>query len=70
MSEQDYYEILRDLPRRRKVWGDIAELYSDPEWMGAVVRVCRESGYSWDELNHIARYEVAGDVPVDVEKLR
>ena len=62
MSEQDYYEILRDLPRRRKVWDDIAELYSDPEWMDAVVRVCRESGYSWEELDRIARYEVAPSI--------
>jgi len=59
MSERDYYEILRDLPRRRKVWDDIAELYQDPKWQDAVVRACRESGYSWEELDHIAHYEVA-----------
>jgi hypothetical protein len=59
MSELDYYEILRDLHRRRKVWEAIAELYQDPGWMDAVVRDCRESGYSWDELDRIARYEVA-----------
>ncbi len=59
MSERDYYEILRDLPRRQKVWDVIAELYRDSEWMDAVVRVCRESGYSWEELDRIARYEVA-----------
>ncbi len=59
MSERDYQEILRDLPRRRKVWDVIAELYKDPEWMDAVVRVCRESGYSGEELDRIARYEVA-----------
>ncbi len=62
MSEHDYYEILRDMPRRRKVWDDIAELYKDPEWIDAVVRVCGESGYSWDQLDHIARYEVAHSV--------
>ena len=59
MSEEDYQRILRDLPRRRKVWEVIAELYQDPEWMDAVVRVCRESGYGWEELNRIARFEVA-----------
>ncbi len=59
MSEQDYFEMLRDLPRRRKVWDVIAELYQDPEWMDAVVRVCRESGYSWEELDRIAHFEVA-----------
>ena len=59
MSEEDYQEILRDLPRRRKVWEVIAEFYLDPGWMDAVVRVSRESGYSWEELDHIARYEVA-----------
>ena len=59
MSERDYYDILRDLPRRQKVWDVIAELYRDSEWMDAVVRVCRESGYSWEELDRIARYEVA-----------
>jgi hypothetical protein len=59
MSERDYYEILRDLSRRREVWDVIAELYQDPEWMDAVVRVCRESGYSWEILDLIARYEVA-----------
>ena len=59
MRERDYYEILRDLPRRQKVWDVIAELYRDSEWMDAVVRVCRESGYSWEELDRIARYEVA-----------
>ncbi len=59
MSERDYQEILRDLPRRRKVWDVIAELYQDPEWMDAVVRVCRESGYGWEELDRIARFEVA-----------
>ena len=58
MSEEDYREILRDLPRRRKVWEVIAEFYLDPGWMDAVVRVSRESGYSWEELDHIARYEV------------
>ncbi len=59
MSEEDYQKILRDLPRRRKVWEVIAEFYLDPGWMDAVVRVSRESGYSWEELDHIARYEVA-----------
>ncbi len=58
MSERDYYEIFRDLPRRQKVWDVIAELYQDSEWKNAVARVCRESGYSWEELDRIARYEV------------
>ena len=58
MSERDCYEILHDLPRRRVVWDVIAELYQDPEWMNAVVRTCRESGYTWEKLDHIARYEV------------
>ena len=62
MSEQDYYEILRDLPRRREVWDVIAELHQDPEWLDATVRICRESGYSWVELDRIARYEVAPSV--------
>ena len=69
MSEQDYYEILRDLPRRRKVWDDIAELYRDPEWIDAVIRVCRESGYSWEELDRIARYEVAPSIWFNWENL-
>ncbi len=59
MSEEDYQRILRDLPRRREVWVVIAEFYLDPGWMDAVVRVSRESGYSWEELDRIARYEVA-----------
>lgn len=58
MSERDYYEILRDLPRRRKVWDVIADLEIYPDWIDSVVRVCQESGYSWAELDHIARYEV------------
>ena len=58
MSERDYYEILRDLPRRREVWEVIADLETFPDWIDSVVRVCRESGYSWAELDHIARYEV------------
>ena len=59
VSERDYYEILRDLPRRQKVWDVIAELYRDSKWTDAVIRVCWESGYSWDELDRIAHYEVA-----------
>ncbi len=59
MSEQDYQEILQDLPRRRRVWDAISDLGYDPSWMDYVVRTCRESGYSWEELDHIARYEVA-----------
>lgn len=59
MSERDYYEILRDLPRRRKVWEAISDLSFKRLWLDSVVRVCRESGYSWAELDHIARYEVA-----------
>ncbi len=58
MSEKDYQEILRDLPRRRKVWAAISELSFDRPWIDVVVRGCRESGYTWDELDHIARYEV------------
>ncbi len=59
MSEKDYQEILQDFPRRRKIWAAIAELSFDRPWIDVVVRSCRESGYSWDELDHIAHYEVA-----------
>ena len=59
MSEQDYQEILQDLPRRRKVWVAISDLGYDPPWIDSVVRTCRKSGYSWAELDHIARHEVA-----------
>ena len=58
MSEKDYCEILRDLPRRREVWEVIADFQTFPEEIEVVVRVCRKSGYSWAELDHIARYEV------------
>ena len=47
MSERDYYEIFRDLPRRQKVWDVIAELYRDSEWMDAVVRVTRTIIGNW-----------------------
>ena len=59
MSERDYQEILQDLPRRRNVWVMITDLTFDPPYIDSAVRVCRESGYSWAELDHIARYEVA-----------
>ncbi len=59
MSEQDYQVILQDLPRRRKVWNAMSDLGYNPSWIDYVVRSCRESGYSWEELDHIARYEVA-----------
>ncbi len=58
MSERDCYEILRDLPRRREVWEVIADFQTWPEEIDVVVRACRKSGYSWAELDHIARYEV------------
>lgn len=59
MSEEDYQEILRDLPRRQKVWEAISDLEYSPPDMDHVMRTCRKSGYSWEELDHIARYEVA-----------
>ena len=59
MSEEDYQKILQDLPRRRKVWPAIADLQFKPPNFEYVLRTCRESGYSWNELDHIARYEVA-----------
>ncbi len=59
MSESDYQEILRDLPRRRKVWEAIVDLAFDRPDLSYVLRTCRESGYSWTELDHIARYEAA-----------
>ena len=59
MSEEDYQEILQDLPRRQQVWQAISDLEYSPSDMNHVVRACRESGYSWDELDHIVRYEVA-----------
>ncbi len=59
MSERDYQIILKDLPRRRKVWEAISDLSFEGLWLDSVVRTCRESGYSWMELDHIARYEVA-----------
>ncbi len=59
MSEKDYQEILRDLPRRRKVWTAIVELAFDRPDLDYVLSTCRESGYSWPELDHIARYEAA-----------
>jgi hypothetical protein len=58
MSERDYQAILRDLPRRRQVWTVITELNFDSPDLDNVLRVCRESGYCWAELDHIARYEV------------
>ncbi len=59
MSEHDYQEILQDLARRRKLWIAITDLTFDPNDIDWVVGACRESGYSWAELDHIARYEVA-----------
>ena len=59
MSESDYHAILRDMPRRRKVWEAISDLDYSPPDISYVVRACRESGYSWKELDRIARYEVA-----------
>ena len=59
MSERDYQEILQDLARRRKLWIAITDLTFHPNDIDWVVGVCRESGYSWAELDHIARYEVA-----------
>jgi hypothetical protein len=59
MSEKDYQEILHDLPRRRKVWTAIVELAFDRPDMDYVLCTCRESGYSWAELDRIARYEAA-----------
>ncbi len=59
MSEEDYQEILKDLPRRRKVWEAIVDLAFDRPDLSYVLRTCRESGYSWTELDHIARYEAA-----------
>jgi len=59
MSEEDYREILQDLPRRRGVWEAISDLDLTPAAIDYAVRACRESGYSWEELDHIARYEVA-----------
>ncbi len=59
MSERDYQKILQDLPRLRKVWSAIADLQFKPPDFEYVLRTCRESGYSWDELDHISRYEVA-----------
>ncbi len=58
MSEEHYQEILQDLPRRQKVWQAISDLEYSPSDMDHVVRTCRESGYSWEELDRIARYEV------------
>lgn len=58
MSEHDYQEILRDLPRRQKVWAAIANLDYGLSGLEYVLRTCRESGYSWAELDRIARYEV------------
>ena len=59
MSEEHYQEILQDLPRRQKVWQAISDLEYSPSDMDHVVRTCRETGYSWEKLDHIARYEVA-----------
>ena len=59
MSEEDYQKALQDLPRRRKVWPAIAELQFKPPNFEYVLRTCQESGYSWAELDYIARYEVA-----------
>lgn len=59
MSESDYQAIRRELPRRSKVWEAISDLDYSPPDISNVVRACRESGYSWKELDRIARYEVA-----------
>ncbi len=59
MSEEDYQKILQDLPRRQKVWEAISDLEYGPPDLDHVVRTCRESGYSWKELDRIIRYEVA-----------
>jgi hypothetical protein len=59
MSESDYQVILQDLPRRRKVWEAMVGLAFDRPDLNYVLSTCRESGYCWTELDHIARYEAA-----------
>ena len=58
MSKEDYREIFQDLPRRRGVWEAISDLDLTPAAIDYAVRACQESGYGWEELDRIARYEV------------
>ncbi|HWV13878.1 MAG TPA: hypothetical protein VN030_00490 [Cellvibrio sp.] len=51
-----------NLEKRRAVWVALSDLFLDSDVSTSydyISRVCAESSYSLEELNHILRYEVA-----------